>query len=292
VKRASVAAALSAAAALACARAGDAPPLGIGARVTLDRSESRVGDPIGVTVEIETPAGWALQAPPPPASSAFASESLQLVAPIEVPGGLRHHVLWTVRAREVGDQELPWLEVPLVRPDGNVQPVRVGGVPLVVRSVKAELPERAAVFDIRVAPPQKPLPAWFWLACAVAAAAAVGGVRALRARTRAAQAQATRIASAARTALAQLEGVEGETDAKRFAARVRAALLGFVAGAWRIETRAATPAELPAEVDGEIVGILSGLDAARFAPRAAQSAIAGLAERARERVRHVADTRL
>ena len=278
------------AAALGCGRA-DPPALGIGARVALDRSETRVGDPVGVTVEIETPAGYSLQAPPPPASGPFASESLQLVPPIEIPGGLRHHVLWTVRAREVGDQALPWIDIPLVRPDGSVEPLRVGGVPLEVRSVRAEMPERAAVFDIRVAPPQKPIPLWVWLLGALAGILAVAGVRTLRARARAAEVRAGRIAAAGREALALLDGVEGESDARGLALSVRAALLGFVERSWRVETRAATPAELPAEVDGEIVRILAGLDAARFAARPALAAVGGLVERARERVRHVADLR-
>jgi len=278
------------AAALACGRT-DPPALGIGARVTLDRSETRVGDPVGVTVEIETPVGYSLQAPPPPASGPFASESLQLVPPMEIPGGLRHHVLWTVRAREVGDQALPWIDIPLVRPDGNVEPLRVGGMPLEVRSVRAEMPERAAVFDIRVAPPQKPIPAWAWLAAALAAVVAVAGMRTLRARARAAEARAGRIAAAGREALALLDGAESEPDPRGLALRVRAALLGFVARSWRVETRAATPGELPAEVDGEIVRILAGLDAARFAARPALAAVGGLVERARERVRHVADLR-
>jgi hypothetical protein len=267
--------------ALACGRT-DPPALGIGARVTLDRSETRVGDPVGVTVEIETPAGYSLQAPPPPSSGPFASDSLQLVPPIEIPGGLRHHVLWTVRAREVGDQALPWIDIPLVRPDGNVEPLRIGGVPLEVRSVRAEMPERAAVFDIRVAPPQKPIPLWAWGAAALALAGAVAAVRTLR---------TGRIAAAGREALDLLDGVQSEPDARGLALRVRAALLGFVAQSWRVETRAATPRELPAEVDGEIVRILGGLDAARFAARPERAAVAGLAEQARERVRHVADFR-
>ncbi|HTO69034.1 MAG TPA: hypothetical protein VMR31_04165 [Myxococcota bacterium] len=282
--------ALAAVLVLACGR-GEPPSLGIGARVTLDRSETRVGDPVGVTVEIETPPGYSVQAPPPPAGGPFASESLQLVPPIEVPGGLRHHVLWIVRAREVGDQALPWLDVPLVRPDGSVQPLHVGGVPLEVRSVKAELPERAAVFDIRMAPPQKPLPLWVWLAGAALLALGWAGARAVRARARAVELRAAQLAAAGRAALDALDGVEREPDARKRAARVRAALLGFVAGRWRIETHAATPAELPADVDGEIVRILAGLDAARFGAAPVAGAIAGLAERARERVRHVAELR-
>ncbi|MFI5314836.1 MAG: hypothetical protein ACHQ6T_03990 [Myxococcota bacterium] len=274
----------------ACGRA-EPPALGLGARVTLDRSEARVGDPIGVTVEVETPAGYSLQAPPAPSSGPFASESVELVAPIPVPGGLRHHLLWTLRAREVGDQSLPWIEIPLVRPDGNVQPLRVGGVPLAVRSVKADLPERAAVFDIRVAPPERPTPLWVWALAALGAGLASAVFRALRRRARASEVRAGRVTTAGRAALVLLDGIESERDPRGAAARVRAALLGFVSGVWNVETSAVTPRELPAEVDGDIVQILGGLDAARFAASPAHAPIAGLAERARERVRYVANLR-
>lgn len=274
----------------ACGR-GDVPSLGIGARVTLDRSETRVGDPVGITVEVETPPGYSVQAPPAPSGEAFASDSVELVEPIAVPGGLRHHLLWTVRAREVGDQSLPWIDIPLVRPDGNVQPLRVGGVPLEVLSVKADLPERAVVFDIRAAPPRRLIPPWVWLLAALAVAGAVAGSRALRRRARAAQALAGRVQAAADDALALLDGVEGESDPRSFAARVRVALLRFVESRWSVKTAAVTPGELPAEVDGDIVRILGGLDAARFAAAPLRAPLDGLAQHARERVRHVAKLR-
>jgi hypothetical protein len=285
--------------ALACAAAalwllaceGEPPALGIGARVTLDRSETHVGEPIGVTVEVDTPAGYSVQAPPAPSGGPFASDSVELIAPIPVPGGVRHHLLWTVRARDVGEQALPWLEIPLIRPDGNVQPLRVGGVPLPVLSVKAELPERAAVFDIRMAPPQKPLPWWAWLAGAAGLALLALAARVLRRRARAAEAHAGRIATAGRTALAALEDVEGEADPRSFAQRVRVALLGFVATIWAVDTASVTPRELPAEVDGDIARLLGGLDAVRFARRPERAELAAFAERARERVRHVANLR-
>jgi len=287
VSRAALCAAAAALWLCACGRE-EPTALGLGTRVTLDRSETRVGDPVGVTVEIDTPAGWSLQPPPAPAGGPFASDSLELVKPIEVAGGLRHHLLWTVRAREVGEQALPWIEIPLVRPDGNVQELRVGGVPLPVRSVAAELPQRAAVFDIRLAPPQKPVPAWVWLGAAAALALGGLGARALRTRRRAAAARAGRVAAAGREALARLDALGDQADVRGTAARMRQALLGFVASRWEIETQAATPGELPAEVDGDLVRILASLDAARFAARPAPSALAGLVERARERVRHVA----
>ena len=258
--------------------------------MTVDRSEAQVGDPIGITVEVETPEGYSIQQPPVPGAAAFASDGVQLVAPIAVPGGLRHHLLWTVRAREVGDQLLPWIDVPVVRPDGAVQPLRIGGVPLAVRSVS----RRRARARGGVRHPRR--------AAAEADTALGMGARRRRARARragvcarcAAARGAPRSARAAsrragRDALAQLDGVEADADPKSFAARVRGALLEFVARIWQVETTAATPGELPAEVDGEIVRLLGGLDAARFAPRPALAPLVPLAEHARERVRHVAN---
>jgi len=270
----------------ACGR--EVTPFGIGARVTADRSEARVGDPIGITVEIETPVGYSIQPPAVPSAAEFASDGVELVPAIAVPGGLRHHLLWTVRARETGDQMLPWLDVPVVRPDGAVQPLRVGGVPLAVRSVTAELPARDAVFDIRSAPPQEPTPLWVWALGAAGLGLAWLVLRAVRRRARRAEAAAHRLENAGRDALARLDGVEVESDPRSFALRVRGALLEFVARIWQVEIAAATPAELPAEVDGEIVRLLGGLDAARFAPRPALAPLVPLAEHARERVRHVA----
>ncbi len=264
---------------------------GIGARVTLDRSSASVGEPIGVTVEVETPAGFALQTPPAPGDGPFASDSVRVIEPISTPTGLRHHLLWVVRAREVGDQTLPWLEIPLVRPDGAVQPLRVGGVPLAVRSVRAELPEREAVFDIRSAPPIEPTPLWVWALCAASVGLAVLGWRALRRRARALQAQSSRIADAGQAALAALAEAERDGDARSFAERVRAALLAFVGGVWSVDTASATPSELPASVDRELVGILGTLELARFARRPALPPLTPLASQARERVRHVANLR-
>jgi hypothetical protein len=283
--------ALALAALVLAACGGDPPALGIGTRVTLDRSETHVGEPIGVTVEVETPAGYSVQTPPAPSTGEFASDSVELVAPIAVPGGLRHHLLWTVRARAIGEQELPWLDIPLVRPDGAVQALRVGGVPLPVLSVKAGLPERAAVFDIRAAPPQKPVPLWVYALGAALAVTAVWGFRAARRRAQAAEVAAGRVATAGQTALAALDGVETDSDARSFAGRVRAALLGFVAACWNVNTASVTPGELPAEVDGEIARILGGLDRARFARRPERAELGDFAQRARERVRHVANLR-
>lgn len=286
------AAAVALAAALA-AGCDELPPreAGIGARVTLDRSEARVGDPIGVTIEVETPAGWSVQTPPAPSSAAFASDTVELVAPIETRDGLRHHLLWTVRAREVGELELPWLEIPLVRGDGAVQPLRVGGVPLTVRSVRDDLPAREAVFDIRAAPPDPPTPIWVWALAAGGIALVALGIRAIRRRARALRETLGALADAGQTALAALDEAERSADARGFAGRVRAALLPFVARVWKVDASSTTPAELADPVDRELVRILQLVERARFAKRPALAPLQPLATQARERVRHVANLR-
>src|SRR5262249_36012447 len=159
-----------------------------------------------VTVEVETPDGYTIQQPVAPGADAFESDGLELIPPVAVPGVLRHHLLWKVRAREVGDHALPWLDVPVVRPDGAVQPLRVGGVPLAVRSVVTELPAREAVFDIRAAPPDRPTPLWVWGLWALALGLGWLVFRGLRARARRARERAGRVAAAGRAALARLDG--------------------------------------------------------------------------------------
>lgn len=267
------------------------PEPGIGARVTLDRSRARVGDPIGVTVEVETPDGFALQTPSAPSDAAFASDSVRLVEPVRTDTGLRHHLLWVVRAREVGELALPWLEIPLLGSDGELRPLRVGGIPVSVRSVRADLPERAAVFDIRAAPAIAPTPVWVWIAVALAIAAGSTALRALRRRARALRQATTRLEATGRRALAELGDPDRDADARAAAGAMRAALLEFVAGVWGIDTSSATPAELPAAVDRELVRVLAALERARFAKRPRLEPVAELASTARERVRNVANLR-
>ncbi len=264
---------------------------GIGARITLDRSHAQVGDPIGVTVEVETPPGFTVQTPAAPGDGAFASDSVTVVEPIGTDTGLRHHLLWIVRAREVGEHALPWLEVPLVRPDGAVRPIRVGGVPLSVLSVRADLPEREAVFDIRTAPPIAPTPLWVFGVGAAGILLVLLGVRAVRRRARTLREATTKLEGSARTALSELADPESSTDARAFASRVRNALVDFVSGVWSFDASSATPAELPAMVDLELVNILQSLELARFEKRPTLAPLASLASRARERVRHVAGLR-
>ncbi len=285
-----VAAALLAALGAACSDATTGEP-GLGARVTLDRVEASVGDPIGVTVEIETPAGWRIETPPAPGDGAFASDAVELVAPVANAGGLRHHLLWTLRAREVGELTLPWLEVPVVRADGAAQPLRVGGVPLSVRSVRAELPSREAVFDIRSAPPDLPTPIWVWALVAAGIALAVWGARAIRRRARAARAVSGALASAGGTALAALDAAEQSADPRGFASGVRDALVPFVSRVWGVDATIATPDELERPVDAELVRILREVELARFAKRPALAPLRPLVPQARDRIRHVAHLR-
>jgi len=75
------------------------------------------------------------------------------------------------------------------------------------------------------------------------------------------------------------------------AARVRAALFGFVAAAWSVDTTSATPDELELPVDRELVRILGLVERARFAPRPELPPLLPLAGEARERVLHVANLR-
>jgi len=71
-------------------------------------------------------------------------------------------VLWTLRAKLVGEQSLPSLQIPLVHPEGRIEPLPVGGVPFAVVSVSAELPEREVFFDLRdPPPPQAPWTAYY-----------------------------------------------------------------------------------------------------------------------------------
>jgi len=281
---------LAALSALACREALE-PASGIGARLALDRVETEVGDPVGVTIEIDTPEGYRVQTPPAPAGGPFASDPVKLVPPIQIPGGLRHALLWTVRAREVGDQALPWLDIPLVRADGAVLPLRVGGVPLPVRSVRADAPRREAVFDLREAPPEPPTAWWVYALVLAGVVSALWLGRTLRRRARAAQARASRVGDAGRAALAALAEAESSDDARSFASRVRTALLGFIGRVWSVDTASATPEELGLPVDRELVRILSAVERARFAPRPELPPLLPLAGEARERVRHVANLR-
>ena len=62
---------------LACSEP-EAPRVGIETRVFVDRAEARVGDPIGVTIEIDTPPGFAIEPPSaPPPNAGFATDAVE-----------------------------------------------------------------------------------------------------------------------------------------------------------------------------------------------------------------------
>lgn len=277
------AAALGLALALGCAEE-PRPRAGIETRVSVDRSEARVGDRVAVTVAIETPPGYRVELPGPPIARAFETERVESLDPLRSPGALTHRLRWTLRAREVGDRELPALQVPLVRPDGTVQPLVVGGVPLPVRSVMAELPERRAVFDIRPPPPLAPSRLAAWLGGAAVLAALAGlGVWALRRRRAPEPAPDAR--ELARAALAALERAlldrAGRLEPRELASVLAAPLWELVATRFGVATEAATPAELPPDVDPELRAALHALECARFERAPAREPVVAAGARAR-----------
>ena len=86
---------------------------GIHTRIYVDRTEARVGDLLGVTVEVDTPEGFAVEAPDaPPSDEHFVTDRVERLRPVEIPGGVRHRILWSLRPRTVGDHRLPELSVP------------------------------------------------------------------------------------------------------------------------------------------------------------------------------------
>ncbi len=240
--------------------------LGIETRVFVDRTEARVGDPVGVTIEIETPEGFAIESPAsPPSNERFFTERVERLDPIAVPGGVRHRVLWTLRARSVGDHRLPELTVPLVWPDGRIQALSVGGIPLPVVSVRGELPERDVFFDIRAAPAVERTPVWIWIAAGTGVAALLLGMLLYRRARPSEPSEPDRPASLARDALGELETALTEIEPRPLAAELGAVLRRFAERRWGIPGEAWTPEELPERVDGAIARGLRALDAARFA---------------------------
>jgi hypothetical protein len=259
--------------AIACSSEEPAPP-SLSARVFLDRTELRVGDPLGLTIEIDAPPGYAVEAPtPPPPDPHFVTESLERLEPVLKPDGLRHRILWTLRARDLGEPTTPRLDVPLVRPDGVVQPLAVGGFPIPVRSVIEEVEQRDVYFDIQPAPePVRPR-ALAWGAAGVALAAALGVgllvVRRRRVRPPAAPTPAELRSDAAR----RLEEALLEADPRALAAQLAATLWDFVARLSGETVGARTAGELPAGVDPRLAAVLAGLERVRFrrAPERAEA---------------------
>jgi hypothetical protein len=268
------------AAGLACSEEAMREP-GIATRVFVDRTEARVGDPIGVTVEVETPLGFGLEKPaPPPPDERFLTEGVELLDPLLVPQGTRHRLLWTLRARRVGEERIPELELPLVRPDGEVLPLPVGGTPLLVRSVSADLPPRGTFFDVRPPPIEERGPLWIPLAGGTAALAGLAAAWLWR-RRRARVPAGPDVAGLLREAATALERALAEPDARRLAEALRAALLRFAGLRFEIDTSARTAGELSGEVDAALVEWLSGLEHARFRPRPERDEVLAIGREAR-----------
>jgi hypothetical protein len=231
---------------------------GLEARIALDRSEARVGDRLGVTIEIEVPAGFEVQAPFMPASAAFVTDGIESASGPE--GTRRRVLLWTVRPREVGDQRLPELSIPFTTGAGEVQQLVLAGLPLRVISVRGDLPQREASFDIRPAPalPSAGPDAWPWLA-ALALGAALAWAATLRARRRGADPR-----ELARRSLEALASARAEPP-REAATRAALALRTFAAGRWQLDLAARTPGELDEPIAAALRAALASLERARFA---------------------------
>ncbi len=262
--------------------APDEPRGGIETRVSLDRTAALVGDPLGVTIEVETPPGYTLELPAAPAADeAFASESIQMLDPIQLRRGVRHHLLWTLRPRALGEHALPTLELPLVQPDGSVQLLPVGGMPFRVRSVREEVPEQEVFFDIRPAPEPAPLLPRVGMALLLSALAA-GGALIYRRQHRQQAVPEIDLAELARHTRAKLEDAFEEPDARRLADRLIAVLWAFIEQCFEIKTASCTATELPQEVSPALRLSLRALENARFEKTPAREAVlkAGRAARA------------
>ena len=267
----------------------ETPIRGIQTRVSLDRTASLVGDVMGVTVEVETPPGYTIELPAPPeAEGPFVSESIQKLAPLEIPGGVRHQLLWTLRPRSLGEHALPSLEVPLVQPDGRVQRLPVGGVPFRVRSVREEVPEREVFFDIRAAPKPTRHAPWAAIAASLVASLLAAGLLAQRRQSRK-QAPLTRDPDElVRQTRLDLEAAFEEPDARRLADRLVHVLWPFIEERWQVETSACTPADLPEEVAEPLARILGELEHARFQKTTTRSAVLRAGREARAILSNVA----
>jgi hypothetical protein len=255
---------------------------GLQARVFVDRTETRVGTPIGVTVEMEVPPGFDVDSPsPPPPDDRFHTESVEPLDPELLSAGSRHAIRWTLRARAAGDQQLPELLVPLVRPDGEVEPVPVGRLPIRVASTLEEFPERETYFDIRPAPDREPAWPASWTAGAAAAALSLAGLVFFLVRARRRRTPELDLCALAERCIGELEASLAEPDPRALAGRVDAALRGFVTARFAIDTRARTPRELPAQVDRPLVDLLAGIDGARFRRSPEREHVLALARDAR-----------
>lgn len=248
---------------------GDAEPVrGLQVRVHLDRAQARVGDALGVTVEIDTPPGFSVGRPDPPMGGSgdggsFVTESLEPGETLELEGGLRHRVLWTLRAKLVGEQSLPALLVPLIHPEGRIQPLPVGGVPFEVVSVRAELPERDVFFDLREPPPPaRPRGAWYVGGGALVLLALLTAAAWYRRRHGVIGAPDPRIL--ARDAIAQLRTADEIADLRERADRFSEVLRAYAAQRWSLPAAGLTPRELEPPVADALVELMQRLDRERF----------------------------
>lgn len=271
--------------ACACTERAPDPIAGLEARVSLDRTGARVGDAIGVTIEIDAPTGFVVGRPgPQPGDDRFYTDSIELLDPMPLAGGARHHIAWTLRARRVGNHRLPVLDVPLVRPDGEVQTLSVGALPLPVLSVREELAPREAYFDIRAPPAPRRTLSWGALAVAGGGVLAALALLAVQyGRTREPEADPD-VASIAREAVLRLDAAFEEPDPRRLAAGLQAALRDLVAGRRRGIPPGWTPDDLPDEVDGELRSLLARLERLRFRASPAREDAVELGRAARVRV--------
>ncbi len=252
---------------LAACTAEVEPVRGLQVRVHLDRAQARVGDPLGVTIEIDTPPGFSVGRPDPPASAgAFITESIELADRVELEGGLRHRVLWTLRAKLVGEQSLPSLQLPLVHPEGRIEPLPVAGVPFAVVSVSAELPEREVFFDLRdPPPPQAPRTAYYFGGASAAILALLLGAVWWRRRHGVLGAPPDpRIL--AREALEALRDADEIPDLRPRADRFSSVLRGYVAQRWSVAGEGVTPSDLEPPISDALVELMRSFDRERFAP--------------------------
>ena len=233
---------------------------GVEARLVVDRALAYVGDPIGVTVEVDLPEGYAAAEALPLDNEAFMTERLEAGVPVPLSWGTRYVWSWTLRPRVPGAQALPELRLPIRGPEGDDAPVVLGRMPLRVRSVRAELSERDALFDIRPAPARG-----FWTTGTVLAAVLGGGLLvALLWLQRHQGPPAASPGQLARDALAGL--AELPRDSARERAQLAIGLIWRYVGArFGLEREGRTAAELANEIDAPLPDILRDLEHTRFA---------------------------